>query len=153
LGSNLSAVFIAPSYYSSALIGHVSCMQPSWILLMSTWALPRALLTWSFIMFLGTHNAAAQLRVIPSCGPPLCEMLTSCGLTLQAMGDDPSWRWHIPAITAYSCCRTPPLHTTTTLAPWLHTFLLSMSSHPMTWSVQIMIIGSFYKRITIYLYN
>ena len=36
---------------------------------MSAWALSRAPLTWSFILCGGSHSAATQLRVIPSCGP------------------------------------------------------------------------------------
>ena len=136
-----------------------ACSLP-WRSLMSTWALSRVPLTWSFILCIGTHSAATQLRVIPSCGLPLCEMLTSCGLTLWAMsysgdvssrrrltsarcfswatGDDPSWWWHISAITDYLYCRPPLLYTATTLTSWLPTFLLSTSSHPMTRSVHFL---------------
>ena len=38
-------------------------------LLMSTWVLPRALLTWSFILCRRSHSAATQLRVTSSCEP------------------------------------------------------------------------------------
>ena len=37
--------------------------------LMSTWALPRVPLTWSFILCRGSHSAVTQLRVIPSWEP------------------------------------------------------------------------------------
>jgi len=37
--------------------------------LLSTCALPRALLTWPFILCRGSRSAATQLRVIPSCEP------------------------------------------------------------------------------------
>ena len=93
-----------------------------WRSLMSTWALSRAPLTWSFILCGGSHSAATQLRVIPSCGPSYLRnasvmrvdssgnvllgrrlaWATSCLGDVFLLGDDSSWRWHISAITVYS---------------------------------------------------
>ena len=107
---------------------------------MSTWALSRAPLTWSFILCGGSHSTATQLRVIPSCGPSSLQnasvtridssgdvllgrrlaWATSCLGDVLLLGDDSSWRWHISAITDYVYCRTPLLHTATMDAEETH---------------------------------
>jgi len=48
---------------------------------MSTCALPRALLTWSFILRRGSHSAVTQLRVNPLCESSFLEVHLASGVT------------------------------------------------------------------------